>query len=257
MKKIVHVVAGIVYNEQGEFLLSSRPAGKPYAGYWEFAGGKVEDGESQWAALQREFLEELGISILAATPWLSMFHQYEHAHVYLRFFKVAANQWQGQLQAREAQQWAWQRAGDFSVSPMLPANQKLLTYLAIADHFSGNLTSGLQGENGYFIAPYHLAEPTDSNIMLNMAQHQKLAQLPTNKSTIWLIIDDETQFYAAPEVDAFIWCVKHKNTAQQLYYQLQKGVSYPIIVMAIDTLYQQFADKWRSVGAQAVVLLTE
>ena len=37
----IHVVAGILFNERGEFLLSSRPEGKPYAGYWEFAGGKV------------------------------------------------------------------------------------------------------------------------------------------------------------------------------------------------------------------------
>ena len=42
----IHVVAGILFNERGEFLLSSRPEGKPYAGYWEFAGGKVE---ASWA----------------------------------------------------------------------------------------------------------------------------------------------------------------------------------------------------------------
>ena len=40
----IHVVAGILFNERGEFLLSSRPEGKPYAGYWEFSCGKVEAG---------------------------------------------------------------------------------------------------------------------------------------------------------------------------------------------------------------------
>ncbi|MFC2561805.1 MAG: NUDIX domain-containing protein, partial [Kingella oralis] len=125
----IHVVAGILFNERGEFLLSSRPEGKPYAGYWEFAGGKVEAGESEFAALQREFMEELGVEILHATPWLAKFYRYEHAHVNLRFFRVAAHEWRGTLQAREQQQWAWQKAGDFTVSPMLPANTALLAQL--------------------------------------------------------------------------------------------------------------------------------
>jgi len=74
----IHVVAGILFNERGEFLLSSRPEGKPYAGYWEFAGGKVEAGETEFAALQREFMEELGIEITHATPWLGGGFSYEH-----------------------------------------------------------------------------------------------------------------------------------------------------------------------------------
>ena len=41
-QKLVHVVAAVILNEQGEFLLSSRPEGKAYAGYWEFAGGKLK-----------------------------------------------------------------------------------------------------------------------------------------------------------------------------------------------------------------------
>ena len=45
----------------GSFLLARRPEGKPYAGYWEFPGGKVEAGESLRHALARELHEELGI----------------------------------------------------------------------------------------------------------------------------------------------------------------------------------------------------
>ncbi len=80
-RPLVQVVAGILLDPNGRYLLSSRPEGKPYAGYWEFAGGKVEAGESDFQALQREFEEELGIRILAATPWLTKVHSYEHAHV--------------------------------------------------------------------------------------------------------------------------------------------------------------------------------
>lgn len=85
-RPLVQVVAGILLDQNGRYLLSSRPEGKPYAGYWEFAGGKVEAGESDFQALQREFEEELGIHILAATPWLTKVHSYEHAHVRLHFY---------------------------------------------------------------------------------------------------------------------------------------------------------------------------
>ncbi|HEX3172180.1 MAG TPA: NUDIX domain-containing protein, partial [Burkholderiales bacterium] len=56
----IEVVAAVIYNERGEFLLAQRPPGKPYAGYWEFPGGKVEPGEAAAAALKRELHEELG-----------------------------------------------------------------------------------------------------------------------------------------------------------------------------------------------------
>ncbi|WP_373823388.1 NUDIX domain-containing protein, partial [Neisseria dentiae] len=49
-RPLIRVVAGVVLDRQGRYLLSSRPEGKPYAGYWEFAGGKVEAGESEFAA---------------------------------------------------------------------------------------------------------------------------------------------------------------------------------------------------------------
>jgi len=122
-------VAGIVYNDRGEVLLSSRPEGKAYAGYWEFAGGKVEAGESELTALRREFAEELGIQIHSAVPWLAKTRSYEHAHVRLRFFRVPADGWRGELQAREGQQWRWQQPGRYDVSPMLPANAALLAAL--------------------------------------------------------------------------------------------------------------------------------
>ena len=114
-RPLLRVVAGVLLNHQGEYLLSSRPEGKPYAGYWEFAGGKVEPSESETDALKREFAEELGITIHRATPWLTKIHAYEHAHVYLRFCRVAAEDWSGVLQAKEGQQWSWQKAGDFTV----------------------------------------------------------------------------------------------------------------------------------------------
>ena len=145
-RPLVQVVAGILLDQNGRYLLSSRPEGKPYAGYWEFAGGKVEAGESDFQALQREFEEELGIRILAATPWLTKVHSYEHAHVRLHFLWVEADQWVGEIQSREGQKWAWQKAGDFTVAPMLPANSALLRSLSIPRRLQGRLKNGFSGQ---------------------------------------------------------------------------------------------------------------
>jgi 8-oxo-dGTP diphosphatase len=64
----VDVAVGVLIDAQGSFLLTSRPEGKVYAGYWEFPGGKLEAGESVEQALRRELHEELGIEIGAASP---------------------------------------------------------------------------------------------------------------------------------------------------------------------------------------------
>lgn len=60
-RKHTEVAVGVLLRESdGALLISSRPAGKPYAGYWEFPGGKLEAGESVEQALRRELIEEPG-----------------------------------------------------------------------------------------------------------------------------------------------------------------------------------------------------
>lgn len=120
-----------------EFLLACRPAGKVYAGYWEFPGGKVEPGETVHAALVRELDEEMGIHITAASPWLLRRFDYPHAHVELRFFLVTA--WEGEIRLKEHSDFTWVNAAQWSMtpeppahaSPMLPANAPILKALAL------------------------------------------------------------------------------------------------------------------------------
>ena len=113
----------------GEFLLAQRPGGKPYPGYWEFPGGKIEPGEEPRHALDRELKEELGIAVRAATPWITRIYAYTHATVRLRFFRVTA--WDGEPQPLEDQAIQWQRVEAPDVSPMLPANAPVLSALAL------------------------------------------------------------------------------------------------------------------------------
>jgi 8-oxo-dGTP diphosphatase len=123
----VSVAVGVLIDPEGRFLLTSRPAGKVYAGYWEFPGGKVEAGESVEAALRRELHEELGITIGPALPWKTELMDYPHARVRLHFCKVFA--WSGEFEMREAQQMAWQTL-PVQVAPVLPGTVPVLRWFA-------------------------------------------------------------------------------------------------------------------------------
>ena len=130
----VDVAVGVLIDGRGRFLLTSRPAGKVYAGYWEFPGGKVEAGESIEDALRRELHEELGITIGPATPWKIELMDYPHARVRLHFCKVFA--WHGDFEMREAQAMAWQTL-PVAVSPVLPGTVPVLAWFATERGFSG------------------------------------------------------------------------------------------------------------------------
>ena len=127
MNDLVRVAAAVLIRPDGQVLLAQRPAGKPYAGYWEFPGGKLEPGESPRHALDRELHEELGIVVRRASPWLVQEFVYPHAHVELHFFRVF--EWDGELQSHDGQAFEWQTPGRYTVAPLLPANTRILAAL--------------------------------------------------------------------------------------------------------------------------------
>jgi 8-oxo-dGTP diphosphatase len=131
---IIEVAAAVLQRPDGSFLLAQRPAGKVYAGYWEFPGGKVEAGEPAAQALARELHEELGIDVERAYPWLTREYVYPHGHVRLNFFRVVS--WRNEPQPREDQAIAWQRLGSELAAPMLPANAPVLASLALPHEYA-------------------------------------------------------------------------------------------------------------------------
>ncbi|MEE8222388.1 MAG: Nudix family hydrolase [Nitrosomonadaceae bacterium] len=124
---VIEVAVAVITRSDGSFLLARRPEGKPYAGYWEFPGGKVEPGESHLHALNRELVEELGIHIELAYPWITRVFAYTHATVRLCFYQVV--KWHGEPHAYENQELFWQFADNVRVAPMLPANAPVLRAL--------------------------------------------------------------------------------------------------------------------------------
>ena len=126
-RKIVDVAVGVLIKPNGDFLLTSRPLGKVYEGYWEFPGGKLEPGETVEEALRRELIEEIGITIGPVQAWKNELVDYPHALVRLNFCKVF--DWQGELHMREGQLFAWQTL-PVTVQPVLPGTLPVLEWFA-------------------------------------------------------------------------------------------------------------------------------
>jgi len=126
-RKVVEVAVGVLIQPDGQFLLTSRPPGKVYEGYWEFPGGKLEAGESVEQALRRELQEEIGITIGAVHAWKVEMVDYPHALVRLHFCKVF--EWAGELQMHEGQLFAWQSL-PVTVQPVLPGTVPVLQWFA-------------------------------------------------------------------------------------------------------------------------------
>ncbi len=132
-RPVVEVAVGVLIDGAGAVLLGQRPEGKPYAGYWEFPGGKVEAGETLFAALSRELQEEIDVRIDQADEFMVLEHDYPHAYVRLHICFVKS--WQGQPRGLENQALGWLNIKDIDqlsiagFDPVLPATLPILEKL--------------------------------------------------------------------------------------------------------------------------------
>jgi len=129
VSKRTEVAVAILIRQDGALLLATRPEGKPYAGYWEFPGGKIEAGESVEQAVARELHEELGIEVEpeSVQRWRVTEHDYPHARVRLHWCKL--HDWRGAFEMREGQTVCWQQL-PLGVAPVLPGALPVLTWIA-------------------------------------------------------------------------------------------------------------------------------
>ena len=116
------VAACVLLNDRGEVLLAERPKGKPWAGYWEFPGGKLDAGETPEAALVRELAEDLGIAVAPAdlVPLTFVSHAYPDFHLLMPLY--LCRRWQGTVTALEGQTLAWAQPADMAGLQLLPAD---------------------------------------------------------------------------------------------------------------------------------------
>jgi mutator protein MutT len=142
------VAVGVLIRQDGALLFGQRLEGKPYAGWWEFPGGKLEDSETVEQALKRELDEELGITVLHSLPWVVLTFEYPHAHVRLHFQKVL--RWEGEPHSKEGQVLKWCHASTAiaDCSPMLPAALPTIGWLQQAQRWYVNNPAALADDPG-------------------------------------------------------------------------------------------------------------
>lgn len=254
---ITEVATAIITRPDGSFLLARRPGGKPYSGYWEFPGGKIEVGESSLAALTRELNEELGIQITHAYPWITRVFTYAHATVRLHFFRVTA--WHGEPQPMENQSLSWQSANNVKVNPVLPANAPILRALLLPPVYAitqaadlgidvslNNITHALQQG----LRLLQIREKTMSKDQLNFfarevisLAHQYDANVLINSDSkfSWEIGMDGVHYTASqlmtlesrPELN---WCSASCHNIEELFRAEQLGLDFVVLGPVLPTL---------------------
>ena len=129
--KSLHIAVGLLQDGEGRVLINQRRAGTHGEGQWEFPGGKCEPGEPVEAALRRELLEELGISVQKARPFINVHHAYVQREVILDTWRVT--EWLGTVSAREGQPLAWVPVQELEQWPLLEADVPIVRALQLPD----------------------------------------------------------------------------------------------------------------------------
>lgn len=131
MGKIIRAVAGVLYDKKHHsVLITSRPQGKVYEGYWEFPGGKIEVGEAPLDALARELLEEIGVVVNkdACSQLTTLTTEYPHGTVSLAVFVIS--NWSGDAANLEQQSLHWHNLNESCAQqPLLITTDNILKLL--------------------------------------------------------------------------------------------------------------------------------
>ncbi|UKJ44363.1 (deoxy)nucleoside triphosphate pyrophosphohydrolase [Lysinibacillus sp. ACHW1.5] len=131
MKKTIHVVGAIIENEQQEIFCALRNPQMVLANYWEFPGGKIEQGETPEQALYREILEEFNCLIQVGKLVAVTLHEYEQFSVHLETYKASIIKGTPQILEHAEARWVPRnQLLDLPFAPAdLPSIQKLIAEL--------------------------------------------------------------------------------------------------------------------------------
>ena len=122
MKRIDAAIA--IVTRAGKVLVCQRKDGDTFGGFWEFPGGKQEDGETLEQCLARELREELNISARPMRPFEPIVHDYPH--VYLRLHPFLCEHEAGEPELLECQATRWINPAELRDYRFPPANEALI-----------------------------------------------------------------------------------------------------------------------------------
>ena len=133
LNNIVHVAVAVIKNEHGQYFIAKRHEDSHQGNLWEFPGGKVENNETVINALKRELFEEIGITLLQASPLIQIHHDYEDKSVLLDVWLV--DMFDGKAFGKEGQKTCWVKKDDLSLYEFPAANLPILKAIELPDRY--------------------------------------------------------------------------------------------------------------------------
>jgi len=159
LKNIVHVAVAVIKNQHGQFLIAKRSENVHQGGLWEFPGGKLENNETVLEALKRELFEELGITLIQASPLIRIPHDYGDKSVLLDVWRV--DEFTGNAFGKEGQETCWVNASEFFLYNFPVANIPIITAALLPDKYM--ITGKFETEKELL---FHIQSGLDKNIKL-------------------------------------------------------------------------------------------
>ena len=126
LKNLKIVVSIALINDEDEILLSKRPETKHLSGFWEFPGGKVEQGEAPETALIREVKEELNVDINNKCIAPLSFSEFDYKQFQLLLLLYVCRKWDGHPTSMEENELKWVKPNMLRKYKMPPADDALI-----------------------------------------------------------------------------------------------------------------------------------
>ena len=139
MVNSIHVAVGVIVNAMDEVLVAYRPKNKDQGGLWEFPGGKKEKNETIESALEREFLEEIGIQLKSYSPMLKIKHDYEEYSVILDVWMIT--EYSEIPVGAEGQTLEWRKVQSLNFKDFPEANKEIIRLLRLHGAYRNSRTS--------------------------------------------------------------------------------------------------------------------